>query len=277
VTAAVGATARYPVLATATAREVAIASLRPDAEQEVSRVYRLVESSDEFAPPIGNGPLLPCFLRSHGDGAALSPLVLDTRNVLFEAVDPAGSEMRVRCSWVPAIASTDNGVLYVGWHPDPAPGRSPWQLVLLGSAAEPVITDLWGSGPFRAFLGHGGPVEGEYRTLAYQREPDSWRLLSGRFQMDLPAPPGATVVGVATRPDVRSEPVLIALETDRRTLTLHGWRWTTALPPASDEIVHVTASHAAPHIAYLTTAGEIVVYSLTHPDVVLRCTPFSAP
>ena len=94
-------------------------------------------------------------------------------------------------------------------------------------------------------------------------------MLSSRGRPFLTPFTGTRVLGVA-RDAQRGEPGLLLLDEDRRTLLLAGLSWTRKLPPAAAEIAHAAASAAAPHVAYTTVTGEVVVYSLDHDAPLVR-------
>jgi hypothetical protein len=72
------------------------------------------------------------------------------------------------------------------------------------------------------------------------------------------------VVGLLVNIFKGDDPGLLALESDRQTLTLNGRNWRHEILQSTAPIDRVAVSHTAPNIAYSTVSGEIVVYSLQH-------------
>jgi hypothetical protein len=117
----------------------------------------------------------------------------------------------------------------------------------------------------RAFFGCGGSLEHpDFGMSALQIHDDQWLVLTDETDVHLEVDAGQEVVGVIGPRNYGNSPGLVVLEADRRSLRIVGKEWTLALPRANADIVHASASHADPYIAYVTEAGEIVIYSLTH-------------
>ena len=117
----------------------------------------------------------------------------------------------------------------------------------------------------RAFFGCGGSLEHpDFGMSALQIHEDQWLVVTDEADVHLQVDPGQEVVGVIGPRHYGNSPGLVVLEPDRRSLRIVGKEWTLDLPRANADIVHASASHADPYIAYATEAGEIVIYSLTH-------------
>jgi len=84
-------------------------------------------------------------------------------------------------------------------------------------------------------------------------------------------------VGVIGCKEKWYSPGLVVLEDDKRTISLLGRNWSHVLPRAASEIEHVSVSPAAPHIAYSTVQGEVVVYSVEHEALLLNLAPVDEP
>ena len=129
-----------------------------------------------------------------------------------------------------------------------------------------------GAPAFFGFGGHLGHPEHGLVAVA-QRERGAWEIF-GRHRQPGPGPvrghPGG---GRGARPGAPSEPGLLLLEGDGRTLLLAGLSWTRRLPAASAEIRHAAACPGAPWFAWATVHGELTVYSLDHDAVLLRRVP----
>jgi hypothetical protein len=89
-------------------------------------------------------------------------------------------------------------------------------------------------------------------------------VITAKGETILVRPNEARVVGVLASHPSYSEPGLVALENDQRTLTLNGRNWRQKVLQSTAPIDCVAVSHAFPHIAYSTTTGEVVVFSLQH-------------
>lgn len=89
-------------------------------------------------------------------------------------------------------------------------------------------------------------------------------------QHELHLPSGSELYGVIA---LRAVPCLLVLERDRRTLALLGRSTSHSFARASSEVEQVCASMASPHVAYLTSNGELVVHSTSHDAPLLRILP----
>jgi hypothetical protein len=118
----------------------------------------------------------------------------------------------------------------------------------------------------KAFFGFGGDAAHKsFGLLAVEQTELQWAVISAKGETVLVKPSGAErVVGVIANTPLGKEPGLVALDGDQRTLTLNGHNWRQTILKANAPVNRVTVSHVAPYIAYSTTNGEIVVYSLQH-------------
>ncbi len=117
----------------------------------------------------------------------------------------------------------------------------------------------------RAFIGSGGSLEHPVFDLpALEIDANRWLVLTDEDDIHLFIDTDQEVVGVIGPRHYGHSPGLIVLEADRRSLRILGKNWTFDLPRANADIVHASASHTDPYIAYVTEAGEVVIYSLTH-------------
>jgi hypothetical protein len=119
---------------------------------------------------------------------------------------------------------------------------------------------LLGDGSFAACF---GTID---RLLAVQQRGEAWSIPPrGGIgpAIELKPPAGVRVVGVTQKSSV-SEPELIVLEPDRRTLSLVGRGTSRSLPSASAPIAEVATSHGRYTLAYATEEGEVVIHSFVH-------------
>jgi hypothetical protein len=77
-------------------------------------------------------------------------------------------------------------------------------------------------------------------------------------------------MGVTRNVQRASEPGVVVLEGDGRTVTIVGQSWTRRLPRASAPIENLVVSAGTACVAWTTTHGELVVHSIDHDADVLR-------
>jgi hypothetical protein len=122
-----------------------------------------------------------------------------------------------------------------------------------------------GDGTFEAVIGLG--------LVAVQQHGEAWSIHGGSGPpVDLTPPLSSTVVGV-WRSGTGSGPELILLESDRRTLSFAGRSSSRSLPRAATPIVDVTVNAWRTQLAYVTSAGEVVVHSLHEETPLARFLP----
>lgn len=218
------------------------------------------------APADDDGPLTPCLNAPWGEEL----VVLDASGTLFRLARLSGAEKQIGgrpvvgtaqavATRVLAAALVNSRLAYVGteW-----PGES-LHVVSIGTDVARAPIPFEGQ-PTRAFFGPPAGVGHEkFGLLAVELGEFQWAVMSAKGESLLARPHGASVVGVVTG-EGRLEPGLLALEDDRRTLTLHGRNWRQKVLKSGTQIERVAVSACAPRVAYSTTAGEVVVYSLQH-------------
>jgi hypothetical protein len=219
-----------------------------------------------FNAPVGDdGPLTPCLDSPWGEEL----VVLDAVGTLFRLVKLSGAEKQISgksivgtaqviASRVLASALVNSRLVYVGmeW-----PGES-LHVVSIGTDIARTPVPFEGRAT-RAFFGPPAGVGHEkFGLLAVELGELQWAVLSAKGEDLLARPYGASVVGVLT--GSHHEPGLLALEDDRRTLTLHGRNWRQKVLESSTPIERVAVSTDTPRIAYSTAGGEVVVYSIQH-------------
>jgi hypothetical protein len=218
-----------------------------------------------YTPPSErDAPLVPCFsLPWEGEIAAL-----DAAGSLFRLCalkgeaksiggKPIVGTVHLIATDVLAVASWDARLVYVGreW-----PGNNTF-IVSVGTDITRMAIPFEGEAR-RAFFGPRSSVGHEkFGLLAIEQNEFQWAIVTARGERVLVRPNAAKVVGVLTD---GTEPGLLALESDGRTLALHGRNWRKKILEANSTIDRVSVSQVLPYIAYSTINGEIVVYSLTH-------------
>ena len=144
--------------------------------------------------------------------------------------------------------------------------ESVWKLEALGpNGHKETLSRACDENASRAFFGWGGSLETpDFGMPALQIDECHWVVVTDEDDVHIEVEALQEVVGVIGPRQYGNSPGLVVLEPDRRSLRILGKEWTFDLPRANAPIVHASASHADPYIAYVTEAGEIVVYSLTH-------------
>ncbi len=121
--------------------------------------------------------------------------------------------------------------------------------------------------PCKAYFGYNRPgTTRPFGVFALSYNETHWEIHSGR-RTEVIVPEGCSVHGVLGQASY--EEALIVVESDRRTLSLHGPHGARRLAKSGSPIVSVAASHQAPLIAYGNEAEEIAIYSLQHDGTVL--------
>lgn len=164
----------------------------------------------------------------------------------------------------------------------PATSESPARLIrLVGDRAPEIVLELPGPGR-RAYFGFGGRIgDSSYGVLAVEHSQEgTWEIFSRREGTQstwfLTPFAGTQVVGVG-RDGQRSEPGLLLLEEDWRTLVLAGRSWSRKVATASSEIEHVAVQHLAPRFAWSTVSGELAIGSLDKEGTLFRLTSEDGP
>jgi hypothetical protein len=217
-------------------------------------------------------PVLQPFLTIGGIDFAV-----DATGGLFRLLDeelepPRSHSLERLAERITAVAAVAGQLAYV--EPvEPAGEHGRARMVTVAGHGQP-ITAVTLEGPAEnAFFGFGGKLGHRDYGLAAVEHPDgSWEILSARGRSFLTPFAGTRVQGIV-RDAQRGEPGLLLLDEDRRTLVVAGLSWTRRLAPAAAEIVHAAASVNRPHVAYVTTSGEVVVLSLDHDSPLVRLIP----
>jgi len=215
---------------------------------------------DQFAwPRESNQPLVfPCVRSPVPQGDKSSVFVLDASGNLFhlkrEADEPvalleqSGVLALTSREGIPAYVSVDkarNTVEYTSM------GREPFRGVVLSGA----------EGVEQAFFGFGAHAQAPFCLLAIQKSPTRWLVVSGQNRSnDIQTEQTQEIIGVIQEPNYAE--ALVSLRDNRHVVTLKGPDWERTLFESPDSIVHLTVSQGKPWIAYSTTKGDVIVYSL---------------
>jgi hypothetical protein len=254
---------------------------RPHSLPEGNYVSR--PSTFSYAPVSSESALQPCLPVPKEAAARPEALVMDSSGNLFKLFALENHECTVGgyrtvgvfqlvASNVLAIAPVFSRIAYVGKE---LTYKNEWSIISIGAETSKRALPA-GITPAQAFFGFGGSLSDyQFGLLAIRDEKSQWVVMSRKGEHSFAPPPGGRVVGVARiRTSSDQEPGLIVLEDDSRTLTLYGNTGGKQLLKAAAPITSVTASHAAPHIAYATTEGEVNVYSLDHGVSLCRYLPW---
>ena len=215
---------------------------------------------DQFAwPRESNQPLVfPCVRSPVPQGDKSSVFVLDASGNLFhlkrEADEPvalleqSGVLALTSREGIPAYVSVDkarNTVEYTSM------GREPFRGVVLSGA----------EGVEQAFFGFGAHAQAPFCLLAIQKSPTRWLVVSGQNRSnDIQTEQTQEIIGVIQEPNYAE--ALVSLRDNRHVVTLKGPDWERTLFESPDSIAHLTVCQGKPWIAYSTTKGDVIVYSL---------------
>jgi len=215
---------------------------------------------DQFAWPRESDQALvfPCVRPPVPQGDKPSLFVLDASGNLFrlkpEADEPvalleqSGVLALTSLEGIPAYVSVDkarNTVEYTSM------GREPFRGVVLSGA----------EGVEQAFFGFGAHAQAPFCLLAIQKSPTRWLVVSGQKRSnDIQTEQTQEIVGVIQEPNYAE--ALVSLRENRHVVTLKGPDWERTLFESPDSIAHLTVCQGKPWIAYSTTKGDVIVYSL---------------
>ncbi len=239
-------------------------------------------NNESFQAAIGSeSQLQPCF-RLPQKFSTVEAIAMDARGSMFRLEGNRHASVTGRTVvgtvylWASSVLAitplVQDRVVYVGIeHP-----AGSWRIVSLGADVEKRDIPFDGT-PTRAFFAHGGSLAtNKFGLLALEKDFSEWTVISARGDLILSPPSGANIVGFA-RHIRKNEPGLLALEDDRRALTLYGNQWQHEILTAPAAISHLAVSHAAPNIAYSTIEGEVIVYSLAYEAALCRFLPRGKP
>jgi hypothetical protein len=113
----------------------------------------------------------------------------------------------------------------------------------------------------KAFFGFGAHTQPPLCLFAIQKSPSSWLVVLGpNRSSDIRAEQTQEIVGVIQEPHYAE--ALVSLRENRHVVTLKGPDWERTLFESPDPVAHLTVSQSKPWIAYMTTKGDVTVYSL---------------
>ncbi len=228
-----------------------------------------------FTPSADDGPLMPCFrLPWEGEIAAV-----DGAGSLFRFSrlkgEPKSLNSKLLSGTVHLIATNvlavnimNSRLVYVGheW-PD-----NQFRIVSIGEGISRTTT--LEEKALRAFFGPPSQfAHPEFGLVALEQTEFQWVVISAKGERVLVKPSGAKVVGVLIDDRSGTEPGLLALEDNLRTVTLNRRNWRKEIFHAHAPVEHIVLCQRAPYIAYSTVDGEIVIYSLRHRADLCRYLP----
>jgi hypothetical protein len=263
---AVGRVGRAVALISAEERFVHVEYCRQGRTKSPAGDYTGYNSNVFFTPAADDAPLMPCFsLPWEGEIAAIdgvgslfrfSPLKGELK---FLGSRPLAGTVQLIATEVLAVNVANSRLVYVGreWPDD--------QFRIVSIGEEIARTTTLEEKALRAFFGPpsklGGP---KFGILALEQTEFDWLVISNDGQKVLAKPASAKVFGVLVDEPNATEPGLLALEDDQRTVTLNGRDWRKEILQAHAPVAHITLCQRAPYIAYSTVDGEIVIYSVRH-------------
>ena len=232
-----------------------------DAGARDSGIYELLEPGS-YTLPSEPGGLGPCYLLSSADGKTHELHFLDGHGILLRLFHKGDRRLAgVVAGGIEAVHPLPDAILSVQG------GAGTRRLLRIGIGARMDTTSVE-TGP--VFLGFGGPLsDPEWGFRAVGEGGNTFRVHHTKGSSRIAVPAGLDVFGVALSAR-RCQPGLLAKEPDGRGLVLVGQSWTHRLQRASSEIVHVTVSPAASHLAYTTALGEFAIYSLDYDAFLYR-------
>lgn len=199
----------------------------------------------------------------------------DSQGTLFHLFHHAsGQPVVVPARTVTAAVVSAGALCFV----EPAQAENPARLArFVGDRPAETLLELPGPGR-RAHFGFGGRIaDPNYGLLAVELEQEgTWEIFCKGGDRDsswfLTPFAGTQVVGVG-RDAQRSEPGLLLLEDDWRTLILAGRSWSRKVATAAAEIEHVALQQNAPRFAWSTVSGELAIGSLDQEGPFFRLLP----
>jgi hypothetical protein len=238
----------------------------------------------EITPAPLDGPLSPLI---YSDVGPVEVSFLDARGALFSALSHEEEHRGtgptdVKCFALEVSALLPAGARFVyvgrghGYDVDPsqpaAPGADRWSIVLHGGGDPRVARiEREGDGTFEAHAGFDGNHADPFGAalFAIQDKGDRWSLTGTSVSDEQVVPAGERVVG-PFRLDGRSPVGLLVLTADQRTLAVRGAEGERALHRAAAPIRDAVISPVRAQVAYVTTAGEVVIVALDGGSVLVR-------
>lgn len=229
-----------------------------------------------FSPSADDGPLMPCFSIPGTDDVA----VVDGAGSLFRfsrlkgepksiGSRPLAGTIHLIATDVLAVNIFNTCLVYVGreWTDN---GHSIVSLAGEMSRKMPLEER-----PRCAFLGPRSHVlfHPEFGLVALEQTESRWLVIYDKGQRVFVKRNAAKVVGVLVGKIDDTEPGLVALEDNLRTVTLNGSNWQREILRSPSKIAHIAVCQRFPYIAYSTVDGEVVIYSTWHRADLCRYRP----
>jgi hypothetical protein len=283
VVAAVGWAARGVVMLTVTDRELVLEHTNqqgpPGLRASLPRPLDLPLAASSL-----DDPLRHLLFRPYGP--RLVTVALDAAGTLFELSNDFDPPVSRIATSVTALAPVRQRIAFVGCGVtqeafSTPPGERPRGIRTIPPSALPTLDSgfhlvklggdrvsgsveaLDGDGTFQACFGFAEGEAAERGLIAVQQHGELWTIHGSESRRAFVAPKGTQVVGV-WQASGESDPKLLVIDEDRRSLSLLGHHTSHRLPRASAEIAHVTMSTYRPIVASATTQGEVVILSLPH-------------
>jgi hypothetical protein len=210
-------------------------------------------------------PLGVCHYAPQGRSRRSAVAVVDGAGCAFEAA-PGHFARLGRWARVVAAEATFPVAMLIVEEEGRQPGATPWAAV------------TWG-GPETATTVHSGlssaaeltPVFGHPRgVFAVASAPGQWQVIAGQTERELHPGSGCRPVAVSC---AAGGPSLVILEDDRRTFSLAGRHSSNVLVRSEREVAAAVGCRARPIFAFMTTAGELLAYSLLTRTTIFRAWP----
>jgi hypothetical protein len=179
----------------------------------------------------------------------------------------SGTDVGIVAAKVLAAAPVGQHLAFVDVHPTVGV-RIAW----MDAGGQVAARRAHGSGRAASFA-WGGPIaHASWGLVGIENGERGWQVHSHAAELLLVAFAGTRVIGVVAHP-ARREPALLLIEEDGRSLLLSGRSFTHRLGRASAPIVEAAISPVSPHLAWLTSEGELTIHSLSRDAVVARHRP----
>ncbi len=228
-----------------------------------------------FTPSADDGPLMPCFSLPWQEEMA----AVDGAGSLFRfsrlknegkslGSRPLAGTVHLIATDVLAVKTLNSRLVYVGreW-PD-----NEFRIVSIGNAISrktPLVDKA-----LRAYFGPPSQLaHPEFGLIVLEQTDTKWIVISVKEEKVLVKSRGSKVFGVMTDEPNGTEPGLLALEDDFRTVTLTGHNWKKEILEAHAAVEQIALCQRAPYIAYSTVDREIVIYSMQHGADLCRYLP----
>lgn len=224
-----------------------------------------VVDSLRLASTDGSMPSVPPRMRALGTAGSNHTFWVDGDGILVEATNGTFSQTVVRD--VMALRPTWTGLAVLAAEPRP-PHVVATQVSATGTT-EFVPNGVRLSSPSlstEAFFGDDGMA----RTVVHRRSDTTWTLVRQFEVTHVRLTPGSTCVGCVELLGPPSTTYLVVLDDDRTGISLKTSNSETLLLRSSSRIASITVSDVSREIAYLTEAGELVVFSSAAKQELLR-------